>query len=101
MSVTEIPLSPDSQSFSVTLNSTEYRMRVVWRGACWFLDLMDSAGTLIIGGIPLITGAELLAQYAYLNLGFSLYVACDDPASENPTQFDLGIKSHLYAETEE
>jgi hypothetical protein len=38
----------------------------------------------LIKGIPLITGADLLAQYRYLGLGFSLYVGCDNPASENP-----------------
>ena len=97
MSVSEIPLAPDSQSFNITLAGVDYQRR----GVCWFLDLMDSAGTLMIGGIPLITGADLLAQYHYLNLGFSLYVVCDDPASENPTQFDLGINSHLYAKTED
>ena len=101
MSVSEIPLAPDSQNFNITLAGVDYQMRVVWRGACWFLDLMDSTGTLMIGGIPLITGADLLAQYHYLNLGFSLYVVCDDPASENPTQFDLGINSHLCAKTED
>lgn len=86
MALSEIPLSPNSQSFNITLAGVDYQMRVVWRGVCWFLDLMDSAGNLIIGGIPLITGADLLEQYAYLNFGFSLYVLCDDPASENPTQ---------------
>ena len=91
MSVSEIPLAPDSQSFNITLAGVDYQMRVVFRGVCWFLDLMDRAVNLIIGGIPLITGADLLEQYAYLN----------DPASENPTQFDLGIKSHLYAKTED
>ncbi|MDM9660801.1 phage baseplate plug family protein [Raoultella planticola] len=101
MALSEIPLSPNSQSFNITLAGVDYQMRVVWRGVCWFLDLMDSAGNLIIGGIPLITGADLLEQYAYLNLGFSLYVLCDDPASENPTQSDLGVKSHLYAKTED
>ncbi|EOE6687928.1 hypothetical protein ACKR4U_005494, partial [Klebsiella pneumoniae] len=82
MALSEIPLSPNSQSFNITLAGVDYQMRVVWRGVCWFLDLMDSAGNLIIGGIPLITGADLLEQYAYLNFGFSLYVLCDDPASE-------------------
>ncbi|MFM4124923.1 hypothetical protein AB8R75_09535 [Klebsiella quasipneumoniae subsp. similipneumoniae] len=101
MALSEIPLSPNSQSFNITLAGVDYQMRVVWRGVCWFLDLMDSAGNLIIGGIPLITGADLLEQYAYLNLGFSLYVLCDDPASENQTQSDLGIKSHLYAKIED
>ncbi|HDZ1216305.1 hypothetical protein AAHX32_10290 [Klebsiella pneumoniae] len=101
MTISEIPLSPDSQSFNIALAGVDYQMRTVWRGVCWFLDLMDSTGTLMIGGIPLITGTDLLAQYTHLKMGFSLYVVCDDPASESPTQFDLGIKSHLYAETED
>lgn len=101
MSVSEIPLAPDSQSFNITLAGVDYQMRVVWRGVCWFLDLMDGTGSDLIKGIPLITGADLLAQYRFLGLGFSLYVVCDDPASENPTQFDLGTNSHLYAKTED
>lgn len=38
MSVSEIPLAPDSQSFNITLAGVDYQMRVVWRGVCWFLD---------------------------------------------------------------
>ncbi|HHP2032750.1 TPA: phage baseplate plug family protein, partial [Klebsiella pneumoniae] len=49
MALSEIPLSPNSQSFNITLAGVDYQMRVVWRGVCWFLDLMDSAGNLIIG----------------------------------------------------
>ncbi|MER1496687.1 hypothetical protein KC928_16470 [Enterobacter cloacae] len=101
MAVTEIPLTSDNQTFSITLAGTDYQIRILWRGSFWVIDLMDSGGALIIGGIPLVTGADLLAQYSYLNLGFSLYVVCDDPASEYPTETDLGIKSHLYAETED
>ncbi|HDS4945079.1 TPA: hypothetical protein QHY57_005346, partial [Klebsiella pneumoniae subsp. ozaenae] len=55
-------------------------MAVTWRAAFWCLDIMDSTGADLIKGIPLITGANLLAQYRYLGLGFSLYVNCDDPA---------------------
>lgn len=101
MAVTEIPLSPDNQTFTITLAGTEYQIRALWRGAFWVIDLMNSTGALIIGGIPLVTGADLLAQYGYLNLGFSLYVVCDDPLYEYPTETDLGIRSHLYAETED
>ncbi|EJD3719794.1 hypothetical protein ABRO35_005221 [Salmonella enterica subsp. enterica serovar Lattenkamp] len=101
MAVTEIPLSPDNQTFTITLAGTEYQIRALWRGAFWVIDLMDSTGALIIGSIPLVTGADLLAQYGYLNLGFSLYVVCDDPRYEYPTETDLGIRSHLYAKTED
>ncbi|QPF11482.1 hypothetical protein IMO34_15330 [Raoultella terrigena] len=75
-------------------------MAVTWRAAFWCLDIMDSSGGDLIKGVPLITGADLLAQYDYLGLGFSLYVDCDNPANENPTETDLGIYSHLYAVTE-
>ncbi|MDM8921587.1 hypothetical protein QU870_35925, partial [Escherichia coli] len=51
-------------------------------------------------GIPMITGADLLAQYRYMDLGFSLVVLCDVAGQENPTQFDLGTLSHLYVFTE-
>jgi hypothetical protein len=73
-------------------------MAVTWRAAFWCLDIMDSSGGDLIKGVPLITGADLLAQYRYLGLA-SLYVGCDDPANET-TEADLGINSHLYAVTE-
>ncbi|HGV5140215.1 TPA: hypothetical protein ACNHEP_002704 [Klebsiella pneumoniae] len=75
-------------------------MTVTWRAAFWCLDIMDSSGADLIKGIPLITGTDLLAQYRYLELGFSLYVGCDNQSSENPIEADLGIYSHLYAVTE-
>ena len=100
MSVSEIPLSPDNQQFAVALAGQSFQMTITWRAVFWCLDIMDSAGADLIKGIPLITGADLLAQYRYLELGFSLYVGCDNQSSENPTEADLGIYSHLYAVTE-
>lgn len=100
MKVSEIPLTPNNQTFAITLAETAYQMRILWRESFWNLDLMDSAGTLMIGGIPLLTGSDLLAQYAHLELKFSLDVVCDRDGSENPTKTDLGIRSHLYVVTE-
>lgn len=100
MVVTEIPLTADNQTFSITLNGNALTMRIVWRDKMgWVLDLQNSSDEDIIAGIPLVTGIDLLAQYAYLGLGFSLAVACDDPATEYPTQTGLGTASHLYAVT--
>ena len=100
MTVSEIPLSPDNQKFAITLAGQNFQMSITWRAAFWCLDIMDSIGADLIKGVPLITGADLLAQYDYIGLGFSLYVGCDNPANENPTQADLGISSHLYVVTE-
>ncbi|ARS97916.1 phage baseplate plug family protein [Klebsiella pneumoniae] len=100
MAISEIPLSPENQQFSISLAGQSFQMAVTWRAAFWCLDIMDSSGADLIKGVPLITGADLLAQYDYLRLGFSLYVGCDNPANENPTEADLGINSHLYVVTE-
>ncbi|QZN96392.1 phage baseplate plug family protein [Symbiopectobacterium purcellii] len=100
MTVTEIPLTPNNQTFGITLAGTAYQIRILWRDTFWSLDLMDSAGTALINGIPLITGAELLAQYAHLSLNFQLGVVCDIAGQANPTKTDLGTFSHLYVITE-
>jgi hypothetical protein len=97
MNVDEIPLTPDNQQFSITLNSTSYRMRIIWRDdPGWVLDLQDSAGVNLITEIPLVTNGNLLAQYAYMGFGFGLVVFCDDATQEYPSKTDLGTGSHLY-----
>jgi len=100
MTITEMPLQPQNQTFSTTIAGSLYKVTVIWRAGCWYLDLNDSTGALIAGGIPLVTGADLLAQYAYLNLGFSLFVVCDADDQDYPDENDLGICSHLFIRTE-
>jgi hypothetical protein len=60
-------------------------MRIIWRDPVWCLDLLNSDKRRW-RWLPLITGADLLAQYAYLNLGFKLVVVCDIAGQENPTK---------------
>ena len=100
MAVSEITLLPENQKFSISLAGTAFQMSVVWRAEFWCLDLMDGSGAMIITGIPMITGYDLLTQYRHLNLGFSLFVVCDIEGQKNPTQYDLGLTSHLYVVTE-
>ena len=101
MQASEIPLSPDNQQFTAAINGVNYSILTLWRDdAGWIIDLQDSSGADIVTGIPLVTGANLLAQFSYLNLGFGLAVICDDPAQDYPTKTDLGINSHLLAVTE-
>ncbi|WP_347252903.1 phage baseplate plug family protein [Leminorella grimontii] len=100
MNISEIPLTPNNQQFNITLVGVLYKMRVIWRDPFWCLDISDSRSVPIINGIPLITGADLLAQYAYLNFNFGLIVLCDVDGQVNPTKTDLGRRSHLYVVTE-
>nr|WP_254305189.1 hypothetical protein [Rahnella aceris] len=97
ITISEIPLSPDNQQFNISLADTTYKMRLLWRDAAgWVMDMQDSGGNPMITGIPLVTGVDLLAQYAFMEFGFSLYVGCDSSAQEYPTKIDLGNGSHLY-----
>ena len=95
----EIPLTPEPQTFAITLASTQYWMTLQYRdapGGGWVLDIADSANKPILSGIPLVTGADLLEQYGYLNFGGELWVQTDlDPAAV-PTFENLGTGSHLY-----
>lgn len=100
MAFSEIPLSPDNQRFSFPVNGASYSFRVLWRGIQWFLDISDTNGELIIGGIPLVTGSDLMEPFTHLGLGFSLLVVCDTPGVDSPTEKDLGTLSHLYIITE-
>lgn len=100
MMLSEIPLTPDNQQFNIVINNTTWGMKIIWRETCWIMDLMNSRNEPIIYGIPLVTGANLLAQYAPHKFGFALIVLCDDPAQTLPTKTDLGIASHLYIVSE-
>lgn len=99
----EIPLQATPQTLSVSLNGATYNLTVLWRAPLgegdtgWVLDIADSGGKPIIQGIPLVTGADLMAQYAYLGLGFSLYVQSDFDPTAAPTYDNLGQTAHLYA----
>lgn len=96
----EIPLTPESQTFQISLVGVAYQLTVTWRDAPsggWFLDIADANLNPIIQGIPLITGADLLAQYRHLPVpAGQLWVATDGNPNAVPTFSNLGITSHLY-----
>lgn len=98
-SVFEVPLSGNSQSFNIVLANVTYRLTLTWRNAAgcgWILDIADSSGNPIVQGIPLVTGADLLAQYRYLGFVGSLVVKTDANPDAIPTYDNLGTTSHLY-----
>lgn len=100
MAIREIPLTADNQEFSINLAGTTYRISIIWRDLYWIMNLQNDRAEPVISGIPLVTGADLLAQYAYMNLGFKLVVVCDDSVQDYPTKTDLGGRSHLLVFTE-
>ncbi|MDE8556127.1 phage baseplate plug family protein [Pantoea vagans] len=100
MALSEILLSPDNQQFSFAVKGNSYSFRILWRDTCWLLDISDNTGAILIAGLPLVTGTDLMEQFTHMGLGFSLLVVCDVPGQDYPTETDLGTRSHLYIITE-
>lgn len=94
----EIPLIPGPQTFRLQLVGVFYRMTVRWCVPvnCWILDIADENDEPLVGGLPLITGADLLAQYAYLGIGGQLIVQSDDDVDAVPSYTNLGTIGHLF-----
>ena len=103
MSVYEIPLSPVAQTLSVSIAGTTYNLRVVYADAYdgmggWIVDIADANGVSLVCGVPLVTGVDLLAQYAYLGIPGQWFVATDGDLAAVPTYANLGSTAHLYVE---
>lgn len=97
--VYEIPLTPTPQTFGIALGQVPYRMTVKWAdapGGGWVLDIAAADGSPIINGIPLVTGANLLAGYEYLGFAGTLAVQTDYDTDALPTFANLGLTSHLF-----
>lgn len=97
----EIPLTPNAQTFRVTLAGAQYFMAVAWRShdvGGWFLDVYTSAGAPLVTGIPLVTGVDLFEPYPDLNFGGALYVISDGSPTAPPTFANLGSQAHVYFE---
>jgi hypothetical protein len=94
----EIPLSATPQTLTVSLSATIYNLAVRWSDIdqVWLLDIYDQNDVLIVGGINLVTGEDLLAPYRYLGFVGSLIVQTDTDTLATPTFANLGTLSHLY-----
>lgn len=94
----EIPLSPEAQTFQIQLGGTNYFLNLYWNspGACWGLDIADALGTPLVSGIAVITGVDLLAQYAYLGFPGQLIAQTDNNPDAVPTFNNLGNEGHIY-----
>lgn len=85
MATYEIPLTSEPEAFNLSLAGREVRLVVRWieaREGGWMLDILepDNAAP-IVCGIPLVAGADLLEQYAYLEFGGELRLSGDEPAT--------------------
>jgi len=94
----EIPTSPNPQKFVITLSGVQYVLTLQWNFTLqlWMLDIADTNSALIVAGIPLVTGVDLLEPFSYLNFGGSLFASTDSNPDAPPTFDNLGLAGHLY-----
>jgi hypothetical protein len=95
-----IPLQVGTpQSRNVQLGGVDYRITLKYRNVDqggWILDIDDTSGNSILAGIPLVTGADLLAQYPDKAFGGSLYVQTTSDPDAVPTFENLGDDALIY-----
>lgn len=95
-----IPLQQGKpQTFSILLNGITYRLTFLYRNdpnSGWTLDIADSTGNPIVQGIPLVTGADLLAQYRHLGFTGALVVQTTNDPDAVPTFDNLGKNAQVY-----
>lgn len=95
----EIPLAVGQpQTLAVSLVGTTYNLTIKWNtiDQLWVLDLYDSNNNLLVGGINMVPGQNLLSPYGYLEIGGQLIIQTDNDPNANPTFDSLGSTTHLY-----
>jgi hypothetical protein len=100
MTAYEIPLTPQAQTLAIALAGVTYNLTLQWRSVDalggWVLDIADVNNNPLLLGMPLVTGTNLLAPFAYLGIAGALYVLTDGNALAVPTYANLGTLAHLY-----
>lgn len=93
-----IPLTPTPQKFNITLAGRQLTVVNVWNEhSGWAINIIDGiTNEPLISNIPLVTGADLLAQYEYVGIPGSLVVYTDGEQFTPPTETNLGGQSNLY-----
>jgi uncharacterized protein DUF6983 len=93
-----VPLTPQNQEFDLSMNGVTYHLIVKWNpfSACWELYIEDSQQNPIVSGIPLVTGCDLLEQYAYLGIGGAFVVQSSDSPDTVPDYASLGSTGNLF-----
>lgn len=93
----EIPLSPGSQNFKVTLNKVEYGMSLLWNNhdTTWILNISNNKGIQILSGIPLVPNVDLLGQFRHMGFVGKLVAVSLENKSASPGYWDIGSSSKL------
>jgi hypothetical protein len=93
-----IPLIPMNQEFDISLANVSYHLRIKWNAFsnAWILYIEDSQQNPILSGIPMVTGCDLLEQYAYAGIGGAMIVQSTNDPDLVPNYATLGSTGNLF-----
>lgn len=93
-----VPNSPQNEKFQIILSGLQYVLNFRWNkfSAAWILDVDDANENPLVAGVPVITGADLLAQLEYLGIGGQLIAQSDGITDAVPSATSFGVTGHLY-----
>jgi hypothetical protein len=89
--------SPANSQFNIDLDGNTYNLSFHWNitDGAWYLNILGITNTVDQKGLKLVTGPNLLAPYALIDLG-ALYVV-DQTSNQNDPDFDnWGVLYQLY-----
>lgn len=95
----KIPLINIPQRFAIDLAGKSYIVLCRYNTEMenWLISMQDGDTEAdIFDSVPLVTGVDLLAQYAHLGIPGSLIVYTDGNEFAPPTEFNLGRECNLY-----
>lgn len=94
------------QNFRIVLDNVPLNMRVYWSNfdqwlidltgieGQWYCDINDETGVIIINGIALVTGCDMLAPYAFNQLG-GLWVYNVEGKYDDLSYETLGVEHQI------
>lgn len=95
----KIPLTNVPQRFAIELAGLSLVIVSRWNeeAPAWMLDFYDEATAApLIVSLPLVSGADLLAQHQHLGIPGQLIVYTDGDEFAPPTLENLGQEANLY-----
>jgi hypothetical protein len=91
--LTNVPI----KEFTIDLDGNTYRLDLHWNivDAAWYMNLSGITNDVLINGIKLVTGPNLLKPYAQIELG-AIYMV-DESEQQLDADFDtIGIDVQMY-----
>ena len=93
-----LPLTTDGEGHSVfTLGDTQIELvtRFNYTASFWTMDILDSLGNLMIGGLALVPNVDLIKPYPQLTSEIGALVLIEQTVGEYMKYSSLGLTTFL------